>query len=154
MSAGAWKNLGFLALVLAVFMGLRLYMGRTAPVPDAFANDVSLAEAIAQSHESGKPVFAVFTADWCGPCQSYKRGSLASEKVANALRTRAIPVYVNVDTDREDLETLEQVGYTIQGVPTTVVIRGHEVSDYVVGALDAGDVLSMIDRPVVAAGGE
>ncbi len=150
MRAGAWKNLGFIVLVLAALVGVRLFMGRAAPVPDAFVDDVSLARAVEQSRRSGKPVFAVFTADWCGPCQAYKRGSLASDAVAEALRTRAIPVYVNVDTDREDLETLERLGRTIRGVPTTVVIHDGEVREYVVGALHAEDVLAMLDLPATS----
>lgn len=144
MSVGAWKNIGFMVLVLVLVVGIRMWFGRAAPVPNVFEGSPRLAEAIAQSSATGKPVFAIFTADWCPPCQSYKRGSLSESRVASALRDRAIPVYVNVDRDTEDLATLERLGMGVRSLPTTVVLAGGEIRTHAVGAQGAGDVLAML----------
>lgn len=144
MSQGALKNIGFVVLALCVVVGVRLWLGRSAPVPNVFENSPRLAAAMAQSSATGKPVFAIFTADWCPPCQSYKRGSLSESRVASALRDRAIPVYVNVDKDVEDLATLERVGMAVRSLPTTVVLAGEQIRTHAVGAQGAGDVLAMI----------
>lgn len=144
MSVGALKNIGLIIVVLGLVVGVRMWFGRSAPMPNVFENSPRLADALAQSSATGKPVFAIFTADWCPPCQSYKRGSLSESRVASALRERTIPVYVNVDQDTEDLATLERLGMGVRSLPTTVVLAGEEIRTHAVGAQSPADVLAMV----------
>jgi len=74
-----------LLAALVAFFGFRLASGRTAPVPEIFDKTVSLQTALDESAKSGKPVFALLTADWCAPCQSYKRGALANKEIVAKL---------------------------------------------------------------------
>jgi len=145
MSAGVLKNLGFFAVVLAAVLGIRFWMGRTAPVPQAFATEVRLADAIEQSKETGRPVFALFTADWCPGCQQYKRGSLANSEINSELSSRTIPVYVNVDEDKDDVALLASMGLPVGSIPASVVLRGDQIATYAVGARSQAEILSMIE---------
>lgn len=105
-------------LAVSSFAALSLWSGRVAPVPAEFDQTTGLAAALAQSAASGKPVLAFATADWCGPCQSFKRGALAHPKVAQWVREHAIGVYVDVDKHADDAQRL-----TVFSIPTLVLIR-------------------------------
>ncbi len=144
MGAGAWKNFVFFGVLVAGLLGAKFWFGRSAPMPDVFAGDVRLAEALEQSKETGKPVFALFTADWCGPCQQYKRGSLSESGVASALSDRTIPVYVNIDHEPDDVALMAAMGLSVQYLPTSVVISGGEVTSTAVGPQSSSAVLAMI----------
>ena len=144
MSAGAWKNLVFFGVLFGGLLGAKFWFGRAAPVPDAFASDIRLAQAIEQSKETGKPVFALFTADWCGACQQYKRGSLSETGVASALADRTIPVYVNIDHEPDDVSLMAAMGLSVRSIPTSVVISGGEVTSTAVGPQSSSAVLAMI----------
>ena len=69
-----------------------------------------------EARRGGKPVFAYFTAVWCGPCQSLKHTTWADKDVETALRDY-VPVKVDVDR-RPDLA--EQ--YNVRGVPAFFVL--------------------------------
>ncbi|MFN0010786.1 MAG: thioredoxin family protein [Phycisphaerales bacterium] len=108
------------AVVLAAssLTALQLFRGRVAPVPGAFAPAQRLPEALAQSATSGKPVLAFATADWCGPCQAFKRGALAHPKVAEWITANTIPVYIDIDTHAADARQL-----AVYSIPALVLIR-------------------------------
>ncbi|MDQ3441670.1 MAG: thioredoxin family protein [Planctomycetota bacterium] len=54
------------------------------------------AAARAEAASSGKPLFAYFTADWCGPCYTLKSTTWADRDVEAALRAY-VPVKVDVE---------------------------------------------------------
>lgn len=136
----------FLVLILTLFVAARLWRGSTAPVPRAFEAQVGLADALERAASSGRPVFAVVTADWCAPCQSYKRGALSDAAVERALRERTEAVYIDADRDGDDMAMLARMGVAVRGVPATVVIRDRQVVARFEGPRDAGAVLEVIDR--------
>jgi len=108
--------LGLAIAVLLMFpMLVRLFTsGSVAPTPEIFVNTPRLSDAMA-SHP-GRPVVVFATADWCPPCQSMKRETLVDPRVAELIRERATPVYMNVDQDSE----AGKLG--IYGIPATLVI--------------------------------
>ena len=86
-----------LLVAVAVMAGLRLFSATgAAPTPAAFASHVSLEAAIAAEGQNGRPVVAFATADWCGPCQSFKRGALADERVTAWIGDRANAAFVDL----------------------------------------------------------
>ncbi len=145
MGAGAWKNFVFFGVLVGGLLGAKFWFGRSAPMPDVFVGDVRLAEALEQSKETGKPVFALLTADWCGYCQQYKRGSLSQSDVATALTDRTIPVYVDLDHNQDDVALMAAIGFTARSLPTTVVISEGQIISSAVGPQSRADVLALIE---------
>ena len=94
------------------------------------------AAATNEARQSGKPVFAYFTAVWCGPCQSLKHTTWANKDVDAALRDY-VPVKVDIDRN-PDLATQ----YGVRAVPSFAVLaddgRPLRQTD---GALPPGDFL-------------
>lgn len=146
MKSGTWVLVVFV-VALAGIAGWK-FMRPPAPTPGVFAQGTTLASAIERSAAEGKPVLAVATADWCGACQSYKRGALADDRVAAAIEQRTIPVYINVDDDPADAEKLG-----ISAIPATFLIRDGQVIDKFTGAIAPADLLEWLDRNAAPAQG-
>ena len=141
--------IGAVILALAGFTVLRLSAGTVAPVPPAFVNTAGLAEAMAASRASGRPVLAFATADWCGPCQQFKRGALVHPKVTEWIRQNTHAVYLNVDERQADAEQL-----SIYSIPALVLIRpdGTRPSRFE-GNHSADEVLSFLMAAVPGSAG-
>jgi thiol:disulfide interchange protein len=91
----AYKPLVFIFLVvlgMIAVTGVSALMRPKEVIP--WHTDWSAAQADAR--RSGKPVFAYFTAEWCGPCQQMKHTTWADASVEAALRDY-VPVVVDVD---------------------------------------------------------
>lgn len=132
---------GTLALIAAM-VGLWAWMGRTAPTPPVFSEGVALNAAVASAEEEGEGlVFAVATADWCAPCQSYKRGALRDPRVEAWVKRNATPVYINVDEAPEDAAALG-----VQSIPATFLLRDGRVVASASGALGADRLLDWLDQ--------
>jgi thiol:disulfide interchange protein len=134
-----------IAVVVAVVAVATLQFLRAvvAPIPAAFVNTNTLASALANSRTSGKPVLAFVTADWCGPCQSLKRGALVDEKVAAAIREKTHPVYIDATHD-----SAEAVELGASGMPVLILLRptddGQRELSRLVGNRDPEHVLAWL----------
>jgi thiol:disulfide interchange protein len=102
------------AAVMAV-VGVSRWRQREEIVP--WRNDFAAARAEAAT--SGKPVFAYFTAEWCGPCFTMKSTTWADRDVEAALRAY---VPVRIDIDRNTPVALE---YDAQTIPKFAVLDGE-----------------------------
>lgn len=132
---------------LVIFISVRIG-GSTAETPEVFAENatVTLASVIERSRNEGKPVFALVTADWCPPCQGYKRTTLADESVQRMLRERAIAFYIDADHQQDDLRTLASIGAEVRALPTTVVIADGKIVAMPTGIQSKGDIESLLAR--------
>jgi thiol:disulfide interchange protein len=84
-----------LLLVAALLLGIFLWRAAFPPkelIP--WRHDFAAAQQ--EAEQSNKPVFAYFTAAWCGPCQQMKRTTWADANVEQALR-RYVPVKIDID---------------------------------------------------------
>lgn len=136
----------FVLVIVAIAIILPRFRG-TAPTPGVFADGWTLAAAQTRSSEEHKPVIAFLTADWCGPCQSFKRGAWTDPEVVALIESRAIPVYVNVD---ESPDARAFAGVT--AVPTTIVqFDGRELGR-VAGGMSADAFRSWLDTTLAKAG--
>jgi len=117
--------------------------GGVAPTPAGFSEAgpgegaASLFEAAAAS---GRPVMAVVTADWCGPCQVYKRDTLSDERVAARLDGAVERVMVDSDASPELAAELGT-----RAIPRTVLLRDGEIVDALVGVADADGLLAWLE---------
>lgn len=112
-----------------------------SPPPAMFEERLTFDQAMARGEAEGKPVFAVFSASWCPPCGTYKRGALSDARVAAAIRGRMIPVYVDVDQQRAAPSR-----FNVRSIPTTMVLKGDERVRGAIGALSADELLRLIDE--------
>lgn len=128
-------------LILGAAMILPMFRG-VAPRPDMFSQELTLNAALDRSAETGKPVLAVVTADWCGACQALKRGALSDRQIASIVGESFLPVYV--DSDRSPGEAA-QIG-NVEYLPTTVVIVGGREVGRAVGNQSAGELRTMLEQ--------
>lgn len=112
-----------------------------SPPPAMFEERLTFDQAMARGEAEGKPVFAVFSASWCPPCGTYKRGALSDERVAAAIRGRMIPAYVDVDQQPAAAQR-----YKVRSIPMTMVIRGEERVRGAIGVLSADELLRLIEE--------
>lgn len=131
---------GVLLVVLAVSV-IMLLMPRTAPMPEAFAEGVTLTQAMERARDEGRVVVAVATADWCGPCQAFKRGALSDEGVRSWLDAHSVAVMVDVTSDAPADAGFLEIG----PIPTTYVIRGDGVVvGRTIGNMGAAELLGFL----------
>lgn len=81
-------------------------------------------ELVESAQAAGKPVFLVFTADWCLTCKANEFLVIETQRVAQALRERGIvPVRGDWTTGDEKI-TAALKSYGAEGVPLYVVLPG------------------------------
>jgi thiol:disulfide interchange protein len=111
-------NLQPFILVVALFAAVMVAVGvsRVMAPKELIPWRNGFAAARAESASSGKPVFAYFTASWCGPCQAMKDTTWANAGVEEALREY---VPVKVDVDEQSKVAME---YGAQSIPKFTVL--------------------------------
>lgn len=132
------KNLIVPFLVLIAFAAVVFLRGggSRAPVPEVFAAGLTFEEAQTEAAASGKPVFALVTADWCGPCQSLKRGALSDPRVVDLIRANAVPVYLEEATAMTHIQALG-----VRAYPTAVILRDGQVEQMIEGGASPDNYL-------------
>ena len=135
--------IGFTVLA-TVLVGSILFLQRgsgVAPLPPAFAEkSYTYTQAVAASSSRKLPMLVFTSADWCGPCQQFKRGGLADTAVNTKLREATIPVYVNVDHEPDVSAALG-----VTSIPTLYLVRDGATVSKLVGTKSASEVLSWLD---------
>lgn len=106
-----------LTFIVTVIVIQRLSGLGTAPVPDVFAQGLSLDGAIEKGRAEKKPVFVFATADWCMPCQEMKRSVLSEASVEKQIARDFVPVYVDLEEDKSAAERLQ-----VFSIPATLVL--------------------------------
>jgi thiol:disulfide interchange protein len=126
------RGIGGLVIVVVLGIAALAILGRSggakAPTPDAFLNATTLDAALQRSPEENRPVLVFATADWCGPCQSFKRGALADATVEQLIRGGTIPVYADVTgPDRVSMDAAQRL--RIGPIPALVLVwNGQEIA--------------------------
>jgi len=135
----------FVVACLGALAGIRFFFGGVAPTPSAFAAGTSLDQALAESAATGRPVLALATADWCGPCQAFKRGALADEGVAAWIGAHTVPVLVDL-TDEGAPGAQEAARLLmVESIPALVMLREGEVVDRVAGVLSRERLMAWLE---------
>jgi thioredoxin 2 len=90
------------------------------------------------------PVLVDLWAPWCGPCRMV---SPALEQIAAELAGQLKLVKVNVDNSPR----LQQ-RFSVQSIPTLLLLRGGQVAARQVGAVPASQLRSWVEQTLKAAG--
>lgn len=134
------------AAALAGFVGVSTYFerdsggGAATATPAAFTEAATLDDAIARSAESGLPVFALATAEWCGPCQRLKKDTLSDEDVGRVLSANSVAVILDDATHRDDIRRLG-----VRAYPTSMIIKDGEVVGRFEGYAGAKTFMAFLD---------
>jgi thiol-disulfide isomerase/thioredoxin len=114
--------------------------GGVAPKPAMFENGVETLDSAKAAAGPDGLVFAFATADWCPPCQQFKRNALIDPAVEKWVREHATPVYIDVDHNQRDAEALQ-----VRGIPqTTLMTSDGKVLVREVGAMSADQLLAAL----------
>ena len=148
MKRSSTSGLGVLVVIVAGFVAIQLWRGRPAGTPAFFEPGVTLRDALAASERSGRPVLAVATADWCGPCQGFKRGALSDTRVAEWIETHTEPV--SIDATKPGNPDAAALG--VRSVPTVILLRGGEELARHEGAMSASAMLDWGERVLASQG--
>lgn len=137
--------IAFAVIGLAVWV---VFSRGAAPVPPAFDPAITLVSAQERSVQTGRPVLALFTADWCGACQTLKRGALANARVTDWLGEQVQTVYIDTDAN----PAISQQ-HNISAIPALLVLRdGREVAR-LEGAVPADTLLTWLETHASAPAG-
>lgn len=130
----------FLLLIVAVLALLPLIRGGggVAPMPGVFDEGLSLAEAEARAAEEGRLTLVFATADWCGPCQRFKRGALVDPEVEAWVQAHTVPTVLDLTSPRgEAAQQAERLG--VGPIPAVILLRDGAVVARRQGATPAGN---------------
>lgn len=107
----------FYVLTGCLFLAALPQLG-AADLPAGWTTDWEAATARAASEE--KPMFAVFSATWCGPCQAMVKGIYPQQEVRAALESW-VPIYIDVDKHEELAQR-----YGVSSLPTMVYLNADQ----------------------------
>ena len=109
----------------------------------AWTDDYAAAQQ--EAADSGKPVILYFTGTWCVPCRIMKRQVWADEEVMKLVKSRFIPVSIDVDNpDNAAVMTRYEIG----GPPVTIVIGPQgNVRDWRAGGISKSEFIELLGEP-------
>jgi thioredoxin 1 len=100
-----------------------------------------LSAAMSEARQTHHPVFAYFTASWCGPCQTMKATTWSDNVVFEAMR-KYVPVKIDVDAN-----PALTAKYGIQAMPTYVIVsEDGEVQRQNTGLMRPEDMARWLEK--------
>lgn len=141
--------LGAVVVVTLLWVGAFVMRGGEKVALEGWAD--GLDAGMAQAAEAGQPMVVLFTADWCGPCQSLKKAVLSQPEVDKALRHAFVPVVVDLTDGSSSNPNLAVAReYGVSGIPSVIAMdaEGTPIDAFAGERSPAGftDWLAQIER--------
>jgi len=134
------KPIIFIFVVFAAVAGI-VGISKLREGSDRIPWRTNLSGAQSEARAQNKPVFAYFTATWCGPCQSMKKTTWSDKKVEEAL-SAYVPVKLDVDEN-----TQLAMQYKASSIPLFVVMDDQgNVKASTSGALGPSEFLAWLNQ--------
>jgi thiol-disulfide isomerase/thioredoxin len=129
---GATRPIWLVALLVAVGLGLAGWKV-LGPSGDRWLHD--LGAGIDAAEASGKPMFVLYTADWCPPCRQLFFNDTATTEIYTFLREEYVLVKIDL-TSRGGPNARTAGEYGVTGIPTVILYdrAGLEVDRVTGGA--------------------
>lgn len=133
------KALPWILLTALVLIGVWRIAASSSPqpLPDGWQSGVDLAQV--EAGNTSRPIFLLATADWCGPCQSFKKNVLADPAVNAELQKKFTLVTLDV-TNADSPGAAEAQKLNIDAIPTMILLSPDkkELSRHI-GGMDRDD---------------
>lgn len=102
--------------------------------------------ALATAKKENKPVVLVFSAAWCGPCQSMKKNVYPSKEVT-PLHDKFVWAYLDID---QDVNNAPASKYHVEGIPHVQFLGpdGKELGTQV-GSTTSADFAGTLEKVLV-----
>jgi thiol:disulfide interchange protein len=128
-SGGSMKPvLIVIGLVAAIGLGLAGFRAIQAAHGGEWLH--SLDEGLKAADRSGKPVLALFTADWCPPCRQLKKDVFGDPEVMTYLETEFVLVKIDL-TDRRGENNWVAADAGVKYIPTIIFYEdGYEMERF------------------------
>lgn len=135
-----------LITLLAAVIALPLFASDFPEGSPKFGTDYTAALATAKKEH--KPIILVFSAAWCGPCQSMKKTVYPSKEVT-PLHDKFVWAYLDVDQETNAAPTAK---YKVEGIPHIQFLSadGKDLGSQV-GGTSAGDFAGTLEKVLVKA---
>ena len=117
-----------LAVITLAGLGAWTLRGASAS-SSAWLNDID--EGAVTAREQNRPLLVLFTADWCPPCQAFKREVFSDAEVAGYLERTFVLVKIDL-TNRKGPNNHVAIEYEVEGIPTLIAYDswGAHLEDY------------------------
>ena len=131
--------IGVIVLGVASVVGVSEWRAAHAKEIIPWRDDFTAAQA--EARQKHKPVFAYFTAAWCGPCQSMKKTTWADNAVKEAME-KFIPVKIDVDAQPALTEK-----FGVRSMPSYIVMsEDGEVIRQRSGLMVAEEMVAWLEK--------
>ncbi len=136
----------FILIITALATGVAFVsQARSGGGQDQVAWRYSYNQATIEADENAKPLFVVFTADWCGPCKQMKAWVYSDKHVADSIEAGFVPVKIDLTSEGLPDQRIAD-RYSVQAIPTimTLTAAGKPIS-ISTGYLSKAELLNWLD---------
>lgn len=134
---------------------------RGDPSQDLVAWRGSFEQAVDEAKQADKPLFVVFSAEWCGPCNQMKAWVFSDTAISEYIEDDFVPVRIDLTHNEAAAVDLAQ-RYDVSGIPALLVLNadgiavsqsaGYKSKDELMDWLTSAKQRLGASSPVVASG--